>query len=76
MQGYVQVQGALRKKELIASFVKHFTENHQNTICIVFRFDNANLSQERCFILHLLHETMYRIQGTRAATNYFFRRVF
>ena len=32
------VLGALRKKQLIASFVKHFTENDGNTICIVLQF--------------------------------------
>ena len=30
IQGYVQ--GALRKKELIASFEEHFKENHENKI--------------------------------------------
>ena len=43
------VQGALRKKQLIASFVKHFTENDGNTICIVFQFHNPNLRQGGCF---------------------------
>ena len=38
LQGYVQ--GALRKKQLIASFAKHFTENDENIICIVFQFHN------------------------------------
>ena len=36
IKGYVQ--GALRKKQLIDSFIKHFTENDENTICIVFSF--------------------------------------
>ena len=43
------VQGALRKKQLIASFVKHFTENDGYTICIVFQFHNPKLRQEGCF---------------------------
>ena len=43
------VQGALRKKQLIVSFVKHFTENDGNTICIVFQFHNPKLRQEGCF---------------------------
>ena len=33
---------ALRKKELIASFVKHFTENDENTICTVFQIHIKN----------------------------------
>ena len=32
------VPGALRKKELIASFVEHFKENHENTISVYFQF--------------------------------------
>ena len=43
------VQGALRKKQLIASFVKHFTENDGNTTCIVFQFHSPKLGQKRCF---------------------------
>ena len=35
IQGYVQ--GTLPKKQLIAPLVKHFTENHENTICIGFQ---------------------------------------
>ena len=30
------MQGALRKKQLIASFVAHFKENHENTIYVYF----------------------------------------
>ena len=40
------VQGALRKKQLIASFVKHFTENDGITTCTVFQFHNPKLRQE------------------------------
>ena len=32
------VPGALRKKELIASFVEHFKEHHENTISVYFQF--------------------------------------
>lgn len=35
IQGYVQ--GTLPKKRLIAPLVKHFTENHENAICIGFQ---------------------------------------
>ena len=42
IKGYVQ--GTLRKKQLIVSFLKHFTENDENTICIVFQFQNPKLS--------------------------------
>ena len=30
------VQGGLRKKQFTTSFLKLFTENDENTICIVF----------------------------------------
>ena len=30
------MQGGLWKKQLVTSFVKHFTESHKNTICIGF----------------------------------------
>ena len=30
------MQGALRKKQLKASFVEHFKENHENTISAYF----------------------------------------
>ena len=30
------VQGALRKKQLAASFVENFKENHENAICVYF----------------------------------------
>ena len=30
------LQGALRKKQLTASLVEHFKENHENTICVFF----------------------------------------
>ena len=53
MQGYVQ--DALRKKELIASFVDHFKKNHENTISVSFQFYIPKLSQERCFVLSLLY---------------------
>ena len=43
------VQGALQKKQLKASLVKHFTENDENTTCVVFQFHNPKLRQEGCF---------------------------
>ena len=30
------MQGALRKKQLTASSVEHFKENHENKICVYF----------------------------------------
>ena len=30
------MHGALRKKQLTASFVEHFKENHENTIYVYF----------------------------------------
>ena len=38
------MQGGLWKKHLITSFVKHFTENVENTLCMVFQFYNQKLS--------------------------------
>ena len=43
------MQGGLRKKQLVASFVKHLTKCHKNTICIDFQVDNPKLIQEGCF---------------------------
>ena len=70
------LQGALRNKQLIASFVEDFDENHENLIRDCLQFYIPKLSQERCFILYLICETMYRAQDTREATNYFFRKTF
>ena len=70
------LQNALWKKQLIASFVEHFEENHKNLISGCFQFYIPKLSQERCFIPYLLYETMYRAQDTREATNSFFLRAF
>ena len=43
-QGYVQ--GALRKKELIAYFVQYFIETHENTKSVCFQSYIPKLSQE------------------------------
>ena len=37
------VKGAIRKKQLVSSFVMHLTENDENTTCIVFQFHNPKL---------------------------------
>ena len=34
----VLVEGALRRKQLTASFVEHFRKNYENTICVYFQF--------------------------------------
>ena len=52
----------VRKKQLIVSFVKHFTKNDENTICIAFQFYNQKLSQETCFIFSLLYGTISRVK--------------
>ena len=44
------VQGALRRKQLMASLVEQFKQNHENTRCIDFRFNNAKVSQEKSFL--------------------------
>ena len=59
------VQDALRKKQLIASFVKHFTENDGNTICIVFQFHNPNLRQEGCFKPYAYNTRLGRGHSTK-----------
>ena len=64
MQG--SVQGALRKNKLIASFVEHFKENHENTISVYFQFYIPKLSQETCFILSLLYATINRVLYERS----------
>ena len=70
------LQDALRKKQLITTFVEHFEENHENLVSGCFQFYIPKLSQQRCFIPYLLYDTMYRAQDAREATNSFFRRAF
>ena len=64
IQGYVQ--GALRKNELIASFIEHFKENRENIIRVCFQFYIPKSSQEVCFILSLLYGTIYRVLYKRS----------
>ena len=67
------MQGALRKKQWIVSFVKHSTDNDENTICIIFQFYNQKLSLEGCckpYVYKALHRVLYE------GTNSFFRRAF
>ena len=52
----------VRKKQLIVSFVKHFTKNDENAICIGFQFYNQKLSQETCFIFSVLYGTINRVK--------------
>ena len=72
IKGYVQ--GALRKKQLIVSFVKHFTENDENTICIVFQFCNQKLSLEGCFKPYVYYTRLCTGCSTKEQTDSFFRR--
>ena len=37
----------------MASFVKHFTQNHENIIFIIFQFQSPKVSQEGCFKTHI-----------------------
>ena len=48
LQGYAK--GALRRKKLIASFVKQFQLTLENTRCFEFQFHAAKLSQWKCII--------------------------
>ena len=59
------VQGALRKKQLIASIVKHFTENDGNTICIIFLFHNPKLRQEGFFKPYVYYTRLGRGRSTK-----------
>ena len=66
------MQGSLRKKQLIASFVKHLTECHKNTICIDFQVDNPKLIQEGCFKTYIYHKRLRTWQSTKEAIDSFF----
>ena len=59
------LQGALRKKQLIASFVKHFTENDENTICIVFQFHNPKLRREGCSKPYVYYARLCRVRSAK-----------
>ena len=50
---FFSIGGLRKKKKLTASLVKHFTENHEETICIGLQFHNSNLSYEECFEPHV-----------------------
>ena len=64
----------LRKKQFIASFVKHFTENHENTVCMVFQFHDPKLSQEGCFKPYDYCTRLCTGRSTNEQTDSFFRR--
>ena len=68
------VQGALRKKQLISSFVKYFTENDGNTICIVFQFHNRKLRQEGCFKQYVYYTMLGRGHFTKEQNDSFLSR--
>ena len=68
------VQGALRKKQLIGSFVKHFTENDENTICIGFQFHNPKLRQEGCFKPYVYYTRLCRGRSTKEQNDSFLSR--
>ena len=72
IKGYVQ--GAQRKKQFIVSFLKDFTENDENTICIAFRFYNQKLSLERCFKPYIYYARFCTGRSTKEQTDSFFRR--
>ena len=72
IKGYVH--GNLRKKQLIVSFVKHFTENDENTICIAFQFYNQKLSLEGCFKPYVYCTRLCTGRSMKEQTDSFFRR--
>ena len=73
LQDYLQ--GVPRKKQLIASFVKHFTENDGNTICIVFQFHNPKLRQEGCFKPYVSYTRLGRGRSTKEQNDSFLSRI-
>ena len=68
------MQAALRKKFLEVSFVEHFKQNHENTICVNFQFYNPELSQERRFMLCACSTGVCKGCSTKEVIDSFFRR--
>ena len=68
------VQGALRKKQLIASLVKHFPENDGNTTCIVFQFHNPKLRQEGYIKPYVYYTRLGRGRSTKEQNDSFLSR--
>ena len=56
---------------MIASFIKYFTENDKNTICIVFQFHNPKLRQEGCFKQYVYYATLCRGRSTKEQNDCF-----
>ena len=52
------MQGGLRKKQLITSFLKRFTKNQKSTLCISFMVHDPKLSQEGCFKPYFYYPTL------------------
>ena len=73
MQSYVQ--GDIRKKQLIASFVEYFQENLENIISVYFQFYNPKLSQESC-LYSLYYAGLFStlIYDTKDPADCFFHR--
>ena len=67
------MQSALRKKQSIVSFVKHSTENGENTICVIFQFYNQKLSLEGCFKPYVHYTRLCTGRSTKEQSNSFFR---
>ena len=71
LQGYVK--GALRRKQLIASFVEQFKLNLENERCLEFQFHVAKLSQYRCFMQLFYYTGLCTGCFTKEAIDCFFR---
>ena len=69
------MQDGLRKKQWITFFVKHFTENHENTICIRFPFHNPKLSQEGCLKRYIFYKRLCTGCFAKEAIDSFFNKV-
>ena len=64
----------LRKRQLITSFVNHFIENRENTICIGFQFHNPKLSQEGCLKTYIFYKRLFTGCSTIEPVDSFFRK--
>ena len=69
LQGYLKT--ALRKKQLIASFIEQFKLNLENKSFIDFQFYVAKLSQQRCFIQSDYYTRLYAGCFTKEAIDSF-----
>ena len=68
------VQGALRIKRMIASFVDHFRKIIKIQYASTSSFHNPKLSQEKCFMLYICSTGLFKGCSMKEAIDSFFRR--